>query len=134
MTYSNTNKDKIQSGWWNRLKLLILTGGLLTLLLSSGLNIYRQWTTLRKAEDRNKSMEDKLEKLEEENRHLKAKIEIATTSAYIDRKYREFFGMGGKDDYWLIIPKDSTESSLKREITVVDDEPNIIKWWNLFIK
>lgn len=134
MAYSNTNRDKLQQKSFMAVKTTLLTIVLIAITGSSLMNTYNQWQLLNQAMIRNRTMEAKIDQLETKNKQLEQQIEYATSSAYIKRKTKEYLGLGGVNDYWLILPKEDGESELKPEINETADVPTIIEWWNLFTK
>lgn len=134
MAYSNTNRDKLQQKSFMAVKTTLLTIVLIAITGSSLMNTYNQWQLLNQAMIRNRTMEAKIDQLETKNKQLEQQIEYATSSAFIKRKTKEYLGLGGVNDYWLILPKEDSESELKPEINETADVPTIIEWWNLFTK
>lgn len=134
MAYSNTKKDKTQILTVEKLKKVAISGLLIFVTISSLLNIYRQISTLRAARARNESLSRKVEELITENNNLKQQIEEASKSGSTDRKQREYFGKGKQNDYWLTLPPEDIYPTVKPAENEPDNEPNIIKWWNLFTK
>jgi cell division protein FtsL len=134
MAYSNINKDNLQVGPKNTLKTILLIIVLSGVIVSSLFNIYNQWSILRQARSRNQEMEQKIARLETENKDLTRQIEYATSSANISRKTREYLGLGSEEDYWLIMPQGDSNDQLKPEINETVEVPTIIAWWNLFTK
>ena len=134
MAYSNTNKDKGQPGGAVILKKVAIWVVLLIIIFFSASNIYQQATILKEARQRNAEKEQKITTMEKENEFLDKNIAQATDSAYIDRKYREYLGLGTSDDVWLLMPKDEGNNKSTTEITVVDTKPVITQWWDLFTK
>lgn len=134
MAYSNTNRDKLQQKPFMAVKTTLLSIVLIVITGSSLMNTYNQWQLLNQAMVRNRTMEAKIDQLETKNKQLEQQIEYATSSAFIKRKTKEYLGLGGANDYWLILPKEDGESELKPEINETADVPTIIEWWNLFTK
>jgi hypothetical protein len=134
MAYSNINKDKVQVLRGNLIKTAVFVVGLLIVTFSSLMNIYRQMTVLREAKVRNLKLKTALNRTLTDNKVMLRQIGEASGSAYIDRREREYFGLGTSADYWLILPKDGKDLKLNDEIKVVENRPNILKWWDLFIK
>jgi hypothetical protein len=134
MAYSNINRDNLQARTIKRVKTILLVIVLTTVTISSLLNTFNQWSTLRQASKRNREMEQKIARLDKENRDLSRQIEYATSSANIDRKTREYLGLGNENDFWLILPKQEDGDQLKQEINETVEKPTIIQWLDLFTK
>jgi hypothetical protein len=75
------------------------------ILVSVGININNQLTTLRQALRKNKELEVKITQLTEENRVWAEKVKYASSSAYLEGQVRDKLGMGDKDDYWIVLPE-----------------------------
>jgi hypothetical protein len=131
MTYSNTNKDKTQSGRWQKAKQVVFYVVLGYVIYSSVANIYRQWSTLKVANQRQQTLEKRLNELEKEKKVYERLTEESTSSATIDRNQRQYFGLGGENDVWLVLPKDEANEKIVDQITMGDTKPNLVKWWNL---
>jgi hypothetical protein len=126
MAYNNTNRDKLQDNWMEGLKRVVIAMSLLAILISSGVSIYQQWSSLRDARERNKIMENEMKKLKKDNFDLKRRIEYATSSAGLARKK-----VG--NDFELVMPKPDikiTDSIEEKEIV----KPYVIQWWEMFTK
>lgn len=126
MAYNNTNRDKLQDNWMEGLKRVVIAMSLLAILISSGVSIYQQWSSLRDARERNKIMENEMKKLKKDNFDLKRRIEYATSSAGLARKK-----VG--NDFELVMPKPDikiTDSIEEKEIV----KPHVIQWWEMFTK
>ena len=134
MAYSNINRDKEQAGWANLVKNAGLVGFMLIIIWSSVTNLGQQWITLNEARARNLKLNQEATKLIAQNKILEKQIEYATSSAYINQKTREYLGLGGPNDYWLKLPKDQDNSSIKPEFNEMTEVPIIWQWWNLFTK
>lgn|GEM_PF-1993385 len=132
MAYSNINRDKKQTGRAEKVKNLVFVVFLLVITTTSLLNIYRQWSTLNRAEARNHKLETEIASIEAENQLLRLKSAEATKSAYIDRKLREYFGLGTANDYWLILPPEDKNLELNQEVNVDNSKPLVLEWWELF--
>jgi hypothetical protein len=126
MAYNNTNRDKLQDNWMEGLKRVVIAMSLLAILISSGVSIYQQWSSLRDARERNKIMENEMKKLKKDNFDLKRRIEYATSSAGLARKK-----VG--NDFELVMPKPDikiTDSIEEKEVI----KPYVIQWWEMFTK
>ena len=132
MAYSNINRDKEQAGWANLVKNSGLAGFMLVIMYSSVSNIWRQWLTVRNAQSRNAVLKTEIETIKARNRILEKQIEYATSSAYINQKTREYLGLGGPNDYWLKLPKDTGSLNFGSEFNEVTEVPIIWQWWSLF--
>jgi hypothetical protein len=87
---------------------------------------------LKEARERNKKLENSIDKLILENNQMQRQINDATSSAFVDRKAREYFGLGTENDYWLIMPKDTDDIKIVQKESIVENKLNILKWWELF--
>jgi len=134
MTYSNTNKDKIQPGRWQSVKQALFYVVLGYIIYSSLINIYRQFVTLRAARSRVNTLENKVNELDMERKKYQKLVEESTSSAVISRNQRQYFGIGTENDRWLILPTTTADEKIVSEIYEVETEPNLIKWWKLFTK
>lgn len=101
-------------------------------LLSTGLNINKQVGILWGARARNEEVRKEITKLKEENVKMKQGIEYATSSAFINRQARKSFGLGGEDDYWLILPEEKELSELFPEVNMGGDKTKYQQWLDLF--
>jgi len=127
MAYSNTNRDNLQHNWIKTIKRAGFAIILVIILVSSLVSIYQQGTILRDAQSRNRMMEQKVVRLQEENRLYKKRVEYATGSAAIARKTPG-------DDYRLILPPEEKQTWTKEGASEVLEKPIIIQWWELFTK
>lgn len=134
MTYSNTNKDKIQANLIHKSKNIIITILLLITIIYSGGNIINQYVTLKEAKRVNAVKQNDITNLKEKITELRQKVEYATTSAYKARRMRQFYGLGLVDDKWIVIEKSKKESNIGQDYNVAEDKPNIVLWWEKFIK
>ena len=134
MTYSNTNKDKRQPNWWKTTKTAAFYAIVAYLIYSSLLNIYHQWVTLRSAQNRMDTLQQKVIDIEKEKKKYLQLVDEATASATIERKQRQYFGIGGSNDYWIVVPTSTEEAKLVEEVNEVQSSPNLIRWWRLFTK
>lgn len=132
MTYSNTNKDKIQSSRWQKAKQAIFYVVLGYVIYSSLINIYRQYVTIRAAKNRVNTLNRQVNEIENEKRKYLKLVEESTSSAEISRNQRQYFGIGTQNDRWLALPSDKPNERIADEINEVETEPNIIRWWKLF--
>jgi len=134
MAYSNTNRDKEQVQGAENIKKAVFVVVLLVVCLSSIFNIYNKWFTLSEARDRNNKMTESLNKLLSENKQMGKQIEEASGSAYVERKAREYLGVGTTNDSWLILPNVEPNLKVTRDVKIVEERQNILKWWDLFTK
>lgn len=134
MTYSNTKRDKKQTVEFSGIKNLALTTILVLITFSSVYNIVKQAATLKSAKSRNEALNKRIDKLIEENRILDRQIEEATKSISIERKQREYFGRGGVNDYWLLLPTPADTPLPKTEVNEQSVKPKVLMWWELFTK
>lgn len=132
MTYSNIKKDKEQPNKSNLLKKTSIIGILLIIILSSGSNIYHQVTILKEAKLRNEQADKKIREIEQENEWLEKNIAQATNSALMERKYREYLGIGTSKDVWLLLPPEDTTKRMGKDFNMVENKPIIVQWWDLF--
>ena len=107
-----------------------LSGGII--VLSVGLNINKQIGILWGAKERNEEVRKEIEKLTEENAKMKQGIEYATSSAFVDRQARKSFGLGGADDYWLILPEEKELGELFPQVNMGGDKAKYEQWLDLF--
>lgn len=104
------------------------------ILVSVGANINNQLGTLLEARQKNKELAEEIKKLSEENRIWERKIEYATSSAFLEQEVRDKLGMGGRDDYWVILP--SSGSGTLEDLTPMKDvgaKPIWRQWLELFM-
>ena len=132
MTYSNINKDKRQPNWWKKVKSVVFGVVVIYLTYLSLVNVYRQWITLKSAQSRKEVLQQRVVDLEKEKKKYSKLVDEATTSAIIERKQRQYFGIGGGDDYWIVVPSATEEAKIVNEVNEVQSSPNVIKWWGLF--
>ena len=95
-------------------------------------NIWTQFNTLTEAKRLNSEYRTKISKLESENLLLEKRIAYATSSAYLQQQARDKFGLGDKNDYWLILPDDTGNINLMPTENVADNKPNWKQWLELF--
>ena len=132
MTYSNTNKDKIQFGGWLRAKQILFYAALGYIIYSSLINIYRQFVTLKAARNRVDTLERRVNELEIEKKKYQRLVEESTSSATISRNQRQYFGVGTENDRWIALPSTFHDERIVNEVNEVETEPNLIRWWKLF--
>lgn len=130
MAYSNTNRDKKQPKWWQKVKLVMFYGLVAYTISSSSLNIYRQWSTIRLANERLERLEREAKEEEAERKKFLSLNEEASKSGEYDRLKRVYFGVGSQNDYWLVLPTGSVEPN--NETVATEDAPTVLKWWRLF--
>lgn len=107
---------------------------LAVLTISAWINIWQQAITLNEARNRNQGVQNKIAKLELANKNMEKQIEYATGSAYEQRKVREYLGLGGVDDHWLLVDLGSTQTVTAAEIPDSGAKAVIRQWWELFAK
>ena len=86
---------------------------------------------LTEAKKENSVLKKELDKTKKENKILEKKIKYASSSAFIKAEVRDKFGLGNKDDYWLILP-DIDCSELQPKVYIDKKTTNWQKWWRLF--
>jgi len=133
MTYSNINRDKIQTGWRLKVKNGILSLFLIVVIIASLSNVIEQTKTLNEAKKINTEIEMKNTLIKEEIENLRQKIEYATSSAYQQRRARQFLGLGNESDRWLILPQIDENINIGQKFFEGSDKPNLIKWWEMFL-
>ncbi len=98
----------------------------LVIIVSSAGNIKKQTETILETKKINSELEEEIEILKEKNRILERKIELATSSGFMEQQARDMLGMGTNEDYWLVLPPEEkhaqTVSFGKEEITKKN-------WW-----
>lgn len=134
MAYSNIKRDKVQVRTWQKLKTIVVGLVLVIVTFSAGINIWQQVTTLSEAKKRNQQTQNKIFGLETENKSLEKQIGEATTSAYKERKVREYLGLGESNDHWLLTDLESAKTVGLQEIPESGTKAVILQWWSLFIK
>ena len=65
---------------------------------------------------------------------MEKQIADATGSAYLERKTREYLGLGGAKDHWLEVDLESGTGALSTEIPDSGTKPIIRQWWDLFAR
>ncbi|MFA6250744.1 MAG: septum formation initiator family protein [Candidatus Shapirobacteria bacterium] len=101
-------------------------------LISSINNIKNQLETIAQAKKRTGELQEENAKLERENAVWQSRIEYATSSAYLEQQARNKLGMGGEDDYWLILPPEEA-AEVKEEVKAVEPPlPTWKQWWVKF--
>ena len=96
-------------------------------------NIASQLSTVNKARIRNEETKTEVSEYRQKNIELLEKISYATSSAFVDQALRSYFGVGGKNDYWLILPSMEIEQKAS-EASVVEAKSNMSQWLDLFTK
>ena len=134
MAYSNINKDKVQVELAKRLKKAIIAVILAVITISSWSNINQQIKVLNDAKKRNNEIELKITQLETKNKRMEKQVEIASSSAYLERQVRQVFGIGEPGDIWLQVDLGTAKSDRGDDVVVSEIEANIKQWWNLFFK
>ena len=105
----------------------------LIIIVSAGMNVFKQYSTLVDAKRRNNELEIKIFDLMTANRILERKIEYATSSAYIEQQARDKFGLGRENDFWI----EATEKEMKelyQEAKVEEKVPILKQWIDLFTR
>jgi ABC-type Fe3+-hydroxamate transport system substrate-binding protein len=134
MAYSNINRDKAQVKLIQKLKIAVITVVLVVFAISAWINIWQQVTTLGEARNRNQEALNKINGLELENKKIEKQIQDATGSAYQQRKIREYLGLGGTNDHWLVVDLGNTDVTAAEEIPESGGKTVIMQWWNLFAR
>jgi cell division protein FtsB len=134
MTYSNTKKANIQANWKVRAKNGLIAIILLVIIVSSLSNVINQYKTLVDAQKINNDLELKNAKISQEINDLKQKTEYASTSAYRQRRARQFLGLGNSSDRWIIFPKLEGNTNIGQKINESGTLPKYIQWWERFTK
>ncbi len=110
----------------------ILDWVLLVVTISIWVNLIRQWGNLWEATKKVAENEDKIDKLIEENRKLTQRIKYSTSSAYLEQEARDKLGLGGSNDYWLVLPPEDKNLNLYPKVNEVVKKPAWKQWWELF--
>lgn len=97
------------------------------------INIVKQMSILTMAKAKNLEMKNKLTYLEVENRKLKQQVEYATSSAFIDQQVRDKFGLGDKNDNWLIVSDEQNYNLWDQADSGNPDSP-LRQWISLFTR
>lgn len=134
MTYSNTKKANVQANWKVRVKNGLIAIILLVIIVSSLSNVINQYKTLVDAQKVNSDLELKNAKISQEISDLKQKIEYATSSAYRQRRARQFLGLGNGNDRWIILPKFEVNINIGQGVSESETKPKYIQWWERFTK
>lgn len=134
MTYSNTKKANIQANWKVRAKNGFMAIILGVIIVSSLSNVINQYKTLVDAQKINNDLELKNAKISQEINDLKQKTEYASTSAYRQRRVRQFLGLGNSSDRWIIFPKLEGNTNIGQKINESETLPKYIQWWERFTK
>jgi len=104
---------------------------LIIAIISTGINVAKQFMTLKEARNKNIYLSEQLIDFEKNNKDLLRKIEYATTSAFLEQQSRIILGMGTNSDYWITEQIDS-DINLYPQVENKKEEANIIKWIRLF--
>lgn len=133
MAYSNINKDKAQvKRNLSMVSLIVIIVGLI-FTISSLHNIWGQYSLLKTAQSNLEEISDKIDLLEKDNLKLEEKIKYATTSMGMRRNRAIYYGVGGKDDYWINLPASGKDIEFEMETPETrTSEENWVKWWRLF--
>lgn len=115
---------------WRKLKRTILGAILLLAVGSVWVNMIGQWSNLIRAWRKVAQNEEEIKKLTEENRIWEKKIEYSTSSAYLEQQAREKLGLGGPDDYWLVLPPEDKNLDLYPKTSEVEKKP----WWRRVVE
>jgi len=134
MAYSNIKKDKAQIKLKKKLKTGVIGIFLGIVAISAWINIFQQAMILNGAKNRNKEAEKMINELSKENQKIEKEIKYATGSAYLQRKAREYLGLGGLNDHWLLVDLESTNTATAKEIPESGTKANIMQWWELFAR
>lgn len=134
MAYSNIKKDKAQIKLKEKLKTGVIGIFLGIVAISAWINIFQQAMILNGAKNRNREAGKMINELSKENQKMEKEIEYATGSAYLQRKAREYLGLGGPNDRWLLVDLESTNTATGREIPESGIKANIMQWWELFAR
>jgi cell division protein FtsL len=134
MTYSNINKDNIQAKMLSKIKKITIVFLLIITIIYSGTNIINQYQILIEANRSNQEKELNITNLKGEISNMRQKVEYASSSAFIARRMRQFYGLGLPGDNWIIFNKNKQESNIGQIYNVTVNKPNIIQWWEAFTK
>ncbi|MCL4384161.1 hypothetical protein M1116_01810 [Patescibacteria group bacterium] len=74
-----------------------------------------------------------LDQLEKEKARLQAEVAYAQSGEYQQRAWRILLGLGNKEDYWLLLPKQSDLSSVYPQAEKENSLPHWKEWWNFFV-
>jgi len=105
----------------------------LMFVLASISNMLKRIQSANRAISENRKIEEEIGILREDNIKLEQNIRYASSSAFVEAKAREYFGLGGINDYWLKLPDMSLEE-VKEEDASSKDVRNWEKWLDLFTK
>ncbi len=120
--------EKIENGLKTLIKLVCVV-----VIIGGVNNIVNQINTASKARARNETAKKEVGVYRQKNIELLENIRYATSSAFINQALRSYFGVGGKNDYWLILP-DMDLSRSDSDSVEIKDKSNVIKWLDLFTK
>jgi len=134
MAYSNINKDKAQVKLREKLKTAVVGIFLGVIAISAWINIIQQAMILNGAKTRNRETAVKITQLSAENQKIEKQIEYATSSAYLGRKAREYLGLGGVNDHWLLVDLGGTSPTMDGVIPESGSKPVIRQWWEMFVR
>ena len=117
---------KVQPGKFSGIRLII---GVVSLFVAVGLvrSIVDHWHKRTIVSER----QEALRREEEQNRELIAKLEEATSAAFIEREAREKLGLVKEGDTIVLLDKSQTSSS-NDQTSTEDSAPSWKKWWKLF--
>jgi len=96
-------------------------------------NIKNQFLTLKMAGDENVTLNKEIKQLDESNKDLIKQINYSTSSAFVDQKAREYFGLGNGSDAWLILPPEK-KIELDLNPTEIKETTKFRQWLNLFTR
>ena len=114
-------------------KITFLIGPIILIILSISvvINIKNQFLTLNMAKNENFSLNKKIREFEESNSVLTRRIEYSSSSAFIDQKMRENFGLGEENDVWLdLSPERKIELNVDNKEVI--EVPKYKQWLGLF--
>lgn len=134
MTYSNIKKASVQANWKDRVKNGLMAIILLVVIVLSLSNVVNQYKTLIDAQKINSDLQQKNANISQEISDLKQKTAYATTSAYRQRRARQFLGLGNSIDRWIILPKLEGNINIGQKYNESETLPKYIQWWERFTK
>ena len=117
----------------DKFKYWLINGILIIIGTAAIIRITVQYNILREAKIKNAEVQGKIEKLKEDNLIWIAKINYATTSAYMEREVRNKLGMGKEGDVWI---NESTQADidLYPKVETTKDKNNWQEWIDLFTR